>query len=83
MSWLYRDSLVDQGLGPEDCEPEPCEPPSEVVITIYRDEQCADGEWYVCPTKRAWPLFQEKAARRWLAYYERKYGKRNVTIDYE
>lgn len=85
MGWREnQDALIAAGIGPEDeAREDPIDPPSSVVITVYRDEICIDGIWHQCPTCRAFPLFAEKAALRWADYWRRKIGAKNVCVDYE
>ena len=89
MGWReWMDAALAAGCGPEDFEEPECDPPSEVVVTVwlpveYYDPDCCCMVSITAPHPKSWPLYCEKAAMRWADWARRKYGAKNVTVDWE
>lgn len=86
MGWREAmDAAMAAGLSPEDCEEPKIDPPTAVVVTVFRDEEIRwpDGttEILAVPSVRSWPMFCEKAAIRFADWAKRKYGPKNVVIE--
>jgi hypothetical protein len=79
---------IHDGDDPGDFDETPADLPTRIVVTVWHPVECVDfdtGQVFVhtCPSTRAFPLWMRKAPEAWADYYRRKFGEKNVAVDYD
>jgi hypothetical protein len=87
-AWHYRDQLQAQDSYPDNLAPEAGQPPTEITVNVLVPVTWFDADLDAMREDRArewrsFPMFMTKAALRFKAYCERKYGTESTWVDYD